>query len=240
MRSESQPRVLFATTSPTPLRFFRSFNVRLPFVNVLMIQYNEKPSPFCVGVGLAGFEYVLCGLSIEIISLVSGFLVVCFDMNGGDALCLCSVSLLLDLFKLPFSLVELFSAIGKVKGMTLLTLSASVPGMKLTVIHKTIVMLLRDRVHWWDKPCVSSFGANQFDDADETTGSIFEVRRSLHSRLGLPYGRPLLRNSNALDFSKLKSNDMVSLQKVAGGNVSLIFKVPMNTSIIFTKVILIW
>jgi len=43
-----------------------------------------------------------------------------------------------------------------------------------------------------------------------------EVRRSLHSRLGLPYDRPLLRISNALDFSKLKSNDMVSLQK---GNI---------------------
>ncbi|CAJ1974999.1 unnamed protein product [Sphenostylis stenocarpa] len=72
----------------------------------------------------------------------------------------------------------------------------------------------------------------------ETEMKQVEVRRSLHSRLGLPYDRPLLRISNALDFSKLKSNDMVSLQKgstllrdvhigipssgVAGGTVSLI------------------
>lgn len=43
-----------------------------------------------------------------------------------------------------------------------------------------------------------------------------EVRRSLHSRLGLPYDRPLLRISNALDFSKVKSIGMISLQK---GNI---------------------
>ncbi|RZC17282.1 putative Ufm1-specific protease isoform B [Glycine soja] len=72
----------------------------------------------------------------------------------------------------------------------------------------------------------------------ETEMKQVEVRRSLHSRLGLPYDRPLLRISNALDFSKLKNNDMVSLQKgstllrdvhigipssgVTGGTVSLV------------------
>lgn len=47
----------------------------------------------------------------------------------------------------------------------------------------------------------------------ETELKQVEVRRSLHSRLGLPYDRPLLRISNALDFTKLKNNDIVSLQK---------------------------
>uniref|UniRef100_A0A0R0JIF4 Ufm1-specific protease n=1 Tax=Glycine max TaxID=3847 RepID=A0A0R0JIF4_SOYBN len=72
----------------------------------------------------------------------------------------------------------------------------------------------------------------------ETEMKQVEVRRSLHSRLGLPYDRPLLRISNALDFSKLNNNDMVSLQKgstllrdvhigipssgVTGGTVSLV------------------
>ncbi|ESW09966.1 hypothetical protein PHAVU_009G170100 [Phaseolus vulgaris] len=72
----------------------------------------------------------------------------------------------------------------------------------------------------------------------ETEMKQVEVRRSLHSRLGLPYDRPLLRISNALDFAKLKNNDMVSLQKgstllrdvhigipssgVTGGTVSLV------------------
>lgn len=72
----------------------------------------------------------------------------------------------------------------------------------------------------------------------ETEMKQVEVRRSLHSRLGLPYDRPLLRISNALDFSKLKNNDIVSLQKgsmllkdvhtgipssgVTGGTVSLV------------------
>ncbi|XP_029130625.1 probable Ufm1-specific protease isoform X2 [Cajanus cajan] len=72
----------------------------------------------------------------------------------------------------------------------------------------------------------------------ETEMKQVEVRRSLHSRLGLPYDRPLLRISNALDFSKLKKNDIVSLQKgstllknvhtgipssgVTGGTVSLV------------------
>ncbi|KAG2399241.1 Ufm1-specific protease [Vigna angularis] len=72
----------------------------------------------------------------------------------------------------------------------------------------------------------------------ETEMKQVEVRRSLHSRLGLPYDRPLLRISNALDFSKVKSNGMISLQKgstllrdvhfgipssgVTGGTVSLV------------------
>lgn len=72
----------------------------------------------------------------------------------------------------------------------------------------------------------------------ETELKQVEVRRSLHSRLGLPYDRPLLRISNALDFTKLKNNDTVSLQKgstllrdvhigipssgVTGGTVSLV------------------
>ncbi|KAL2346987.1 hypothetical protein Fmac_000987 [Flemingia macrophylla] len=72
----------------------------------------------------------------------------------------------------------------------------------------------------------------------ETEMKQVEVRRCLHSRLGLPYDRPLLRISNALDFSKLKSNDVVSLRKgstllrdvhigipssgVTGGTVSLV------------------
>lgn len=72
----------------------------------------------------------------------------------------------------------------------------------------------------------------------ETEMKQVEVRRSLHSRLGLPYDRPLLRISTALDFSKLKNNDIVALQKgstllrdvhigipssgVIGGNVSLV------------------
>lgn len=43
--------------------------------------------------------------------------------------------------------------------------------------------------------------------------SAVEVRRSLHSRLGLPYDRPLLRIANALDFSKLKNSGTISLQK---------------------------
>ncbi|XP_047179332.1 probable Ufm1-specific protease [Vigna umbellata] len=72
----------------------------------------------------------------------------------------------------------------------------------------------------------------------ETEMKQVEVRRSLHSRLGLPYDRPLLRISNALDFTKVKSNGMISLQKgstllrdvhfgipssgVTGGTVSLV------------------
>jgi len=43
--------------------------------------------------------------------------------------------------------------------------------------------------------------------------SAVEFRRSLHSRLGLPYDRPLLRIANALDFSKLKNSGIVSQQK---------------------------
>lgn len=43
--------------------------------------------------------------------------------------------------------------------------------------------------------------------------SAVEVRRSLHSRLGLPYDRPLLRIANALDFSRSKSSGSESLQK---------------------------
>ncbi|TKY73594.1 Ufm1-specific protease [Spatholobus suberectus] len=72
----------------------------------------------------------------------------------------------------------------------------------------------------------------------ETEMKQVEVRRSLHSRWGLPYDRPLLRISNALDFSKLTNNDIVSLRKgstllrdvhigipssgVTGGTVSLV------------------
>ncbi|XP_027339540.1 probable Ufm1-specific protease isoform X2 [Abrus precatorius] len=72
----------------------------------------------------------------------------------------------------------------------------------------------------------------------ETEMKQVEVRRSLHSRLGLPYDRPLLRISNALDFSKLMNNSIVSLRKgssllrdvhigipssgVSGGTVSLL------------------
>ncbi|XP_061351264.1 probable Ufm1-specific protease [Gastrolobium bilobum] len=72
----------------------------------------------------------------------------------------------------------------------------------------------------------------------ETELKQVEVRRSLHSRLGLPYDRPLLRIANSLDFSKLKNSGIVSLQKgsallrdvhtgipnsgVTGGTVSLV------------------
>ncbi|XP_054805421.1 probable Ufm1-specific protease isoform X2 [Prosopis cineraria] len=72
----------------------------------------------------------------------------------------------------------------------------------------------------------------------ETELKQVEVRRSLHSRLGLPYDRPLLRIANALDFSRLKSSGSESLLKgstllrdvhigipsggVAGGIVSLV------------------
>lgn len=72
----------------------------------------------------------------------------------------------------------------------------------------------------------------------ETEMKQVEVRRSLHSRLGLPYDRPLLRIANALDFSKLKNSGIVSLQKgsallrdvhigipssgITGGTVSLV------------------
>ncbi|KAK4264456.1 hypothetical protein QN277_025630 [Acacia crassicarpa] len=72
----------------------------------------------------------------------------------------------------------------------------------------------------------------------ETELKQVEVRRSLHSRLGLPYDRPLLRIANALDFSRLKSSGSESLQKgstllkdvhigipssgVAGGAISLV------------------
>lgn len=47
----------------------------------------------------------------------------------------------------------------------------------------------------------------------ETEMKQVEFRRSLHSRLGLPYDRPLLRIANALDFSKLKNSGIVSQQK---------------------------
>ncbi|KAI4343667.1 hypothetical protein L6164_010988 [Bauhinia variegata] len=47
----------------------------------------------------------------------------------------------------------------------------------------------------------------------ETEMKQVEVRRSLHSRLGLPHDRPLLRIANALDLSRLKSNASASLQK---------------------------
>ncbi|KAI4336260.1 hypothetical protein L6164_014806 [Bauhinia variegata] len=47
----------------------------------------------------------------------------------------------------------------------------------------------------------------------ETEMKLVEVRRSLHSRLGLPYDRPLLRIANALNLSRLKSNGSGSLQK---------------------------
>ncbi|CAJ2644479.1 unnamed protein product [Trifolium pratense] len=47
----------------------------------------------------------------------------------------------------------------------------------------------------------------------ETEMKQVEFRRSLHSRLGLPYDRPLLRIANALDFSKLKNSGTASLQK---------------------------
>ncbi|KAJ1403243.1 Peptidase C78, ubiquitin fold modifier-specific peptidase 1/ 2 [Sesbania bispinosa] len=72
----------------------------------------------------------------------------------------------------------------------------------------------------------------------ETEMKQVEVRRSLHSRLGLPYDRPLLRIANALDISKLKNSGTVSVQKgstllrdvhigipssgVTGGTVSLV------------------
>ncbi|MED6124169.1 hypothetical protein PIB30_056579 [Stylosanthes scabra] len=72
----------------------------------------------------------------------------------------------------------------------------------------------------------------------ETEMKQVEVRKSLHSRLGLPFDRPLLRIANALDFSKLKNGGLVSQQKgstllrdvhigipnsgVSGGSVSLV------------------
>lgn len=68
-----------------------------------------------------------------------------------------------------------------VLGMTLLTLSASVPGMKPTCIEKDVchatttqsviaflALYLIALGTGGIKPCVSSFGADQFDDADET------------------------------------------------------------------------
>ncbi|CAJ1956944.1 unnamed protein product [Sphenostylis stenocarpa] len=163
--------------------------------------------------------------------------------------------------------------------MTLLTLSASVPGMKPTcdsqdnchatkgqsalvgsslVFHHLcgykLILFICQLKSYHFSPLGILHPITVFYELSfgETEMKQVEVRRSLHSRLGLPYGRPLPRNSNALDFSKLKRNDMVSLRKgstllrdvhigipssgVAGGNVSLIFKVPMNTSIIFTKI----
>ncbi|XP_057727116.1 probable Ufm1-specific protease isoform X2 [Arachis stenosperma] len=72
----------------------------------------------------------------------------------------------------------------------------------------------------------------------ETEMKQVEVRRSLHTRLGLPFDRPLLRIANALDFSKLKNGGLGSQQKgstllrdvhigipnsgVSGGSVSLV------------------
>ncbi|XP_020963836.1 probable Ufm1-specific protease [Arachis ipaensis] len=50
----------------------------------------------------------------------------------------------------------------------------------------------------------------------------FEIRRSLHTRVGLPFDRPLLKIANALDFSKLKIGGLGSQQKVFGGSVSLV------------------
>ncbi|KAJ7945771.1 Peptidase C78, ubiquitin fold modifier-specific peptidase 1/ 2 [Quillaja saponaria] len=72
----------------------------------------------------------------------------------------------------------------------------------------------------------------------ETEIKQVEVRRSLHSRLGLPDDRPLLRVVNALDFSEMKGSGRDSRQRgsallkdvhtgipssgVSGGNVSLV------------------
>ncbi|KAL1299464.1 hypothetical protein AAHE18_18G112300 [Arachis hypogaea] len=72
----------------------------------------------------------------------------------------------------------------------------------------------------------------------ETEMKQVEIRRSLHTRVGLPFDRPLLKIANALDFSKLKIGGLGSQQKgltllrdvqlgfqtvgVFGGSVSLV------------------
>ncbi|XLR34687.1 hypothetical protein S83_062587, partial [Arachis hypogaea] len=47
----------------------------------------------------------------------------------------------------------------------------------------------------------------------ETEMKQVEIRRSLHTRVGLPFDRPLLKIANALDFSKLKIGGLGSQQK---------------------------
>ncbi|THU49272.1 hypothetical protein C4D60_Mb06t07810 [Musa balbisiana] len=56
----------------------------------------------------------------------------------------------------------------------------------------------------------------------ETEMKQGEMRRSLHSRLGLPLDRPLLRIANALSFGMKSTKDTHSVKYVSGGIISLI------------------